>query len=135
MRIMYRAWDNVKDKMYSVGEEDDISFGFESNGIVAYDLTEAEEEFHTLHHLQYMQYTGLKDKNGDEIFVGDVVDTIYNGELFTGVVVYDESELGFKATNGKENYGSSFQYLPCCEEVEIIGNIHENPELLKGVEA
>lgn len=82
-----------------------------------------------------MQYTGLKDVHGKEIYEGDVVNTIYDGELFTGVVVYDESELGFKATNGKENYGSNFQYLPCCEEVEIIGNIYENPELLKGVEA
>ncbi|MCP1178506.1 MULTISPECIES: YopX family protein [Bacillus] len=135
MQIKYRAWDNVKDKMYYVGEEDYISFGFESNGIVAYDVTEDEAEFKTLHHLQYMQYIGLKDKNGNEIFVGDVVNTIYDGELFTGIIVYDEFELGFKATNGKENYGSKFQYLPCCEEVEIIGNIYENSELLKGVGA
>lgn len=78
----------------------------------------------------WMQYTGLKDKYGKEIYEGDVVDTVYDGKVFTGVVVYDESELDFKATNGKENYGSNFQYLPCCEEVEIIGNIYENPELL-----
>lgn len=77
-----------------------------------------------------MQYTGLKDKNGKEIYERDIVDTVYDGELFTGVVVYDESELDFKATNGKENYGSNFQYLPCCEEVEVIGNAYENPELL-----
>ncbi|PFA75838.1 YopX family protein [Bacillus cereus] len=77
-----------------------------------------------------MQYTGLLDKNGKEIYEGDVVDTIYDGKLFTGVVVYDKSELDFKATNGKENYGSNFQYLPCCEEVEVIGNLYENPELL-----
>lgn len=81
--------------------------------------------------LKPLQYTGLLDKNGNEIFEGDVVDTIYDGKLFTGVVVYDESELDFKATNGKENYGSNFQYLPCCEEVEVIGNLYENPELLK----
>lgn len=66
-----------------------------------------------------------------EVYEGDIVDTIYDGKLFTGVVVYDESELDFKATNGEENYGSNFQYLPCCDEVEVIGNIYENPELLK----
>lgn len=77
------------------------------------------------------EYTGLKDKNGREIYERDIVNTIYNGELFTGIVIYDKSELGFKATNGKENYGSHFQYLPCCEKVEIIGNIDESPELLK----
>ncbi|PFZ19510.1 YopX family protein [Bacillus wiedmannii] len=79
------------------------------------------------------QYTGLKDAHGKEIYEGDIVDTVYDGTLFTGVVVYDESELDFKATNGKENYGSNFQYLPCCEEVEVIGNIYENPELLNEV--
>lgn len=77
------------------------------------------------------QYTGLKDKNGKGIYEGDVVDTVYDGKLFTGVVIYDESELDFKATNGEENYGSNFQYLPCCDEVEVIGNIYENPDLLK----
>lgn len=77
------------------------------------------------------QYTGLKDKKGVEIYERDVVDTTYNGEAFIGVVVYDMSELDFKATNGKENYGSNFQYLLCCEEVEVIGNIYENPELLE----
>ncbi|WP_212934922.1 YopX family protein [Bacillus hominis] len=132
--IKFRAWDNVKDEMYYVGEEGNISFGLESNGIVAYDLTEEEEEFKILHHLKYMQYTDLKDKNGNEIYEGDVVDTVYDGKLFTGVVIYDESELDFKATNGEENYGSNFQYLPCCDEVEVIGNIYENKELLKGDE-
>lgn len=77
------------------------------------------------------EFTGLLDSKGKEIYEGDVVDTIYDGELFTGVVVYDTSELGFKATNGKENYGSDFQYLTCCEEVEVIGSIYSNPKLLE----
>nr|WP_257148753.1 YopX family protein [Bacillus cereus] len=88
------------------------------------------ENKYEFNEVELMQYTGLLDKNGKEIYEGDVVDTIYDGKLFTGVVVYDKSELDFKATNGKENYGSNFQYLPCCEEVEVIGNLYENPELL-----
>lgn len=44
----YRAWDNVKDRMYYLGEEEDVVFHFESNGIVATDITEDEEEFRTL---------------------------------------------------------------------------------------
>ncbi|MCU5706117.1 YopX family protein [Bacillus wiedmannii] len=80
------------------------------------------------------QYIGLKDKNENEIYERDVVDATYDGESFVGIVVYDASELGFKATNGKENYGSNFQYLTCCEEVEVIGDIYENTELLKGDE-
>ncbi|HHI3608506.1 TPA: YopX family protein [Bacillus anthracis] len=87
-------------------------------------------EFRNSKNVIWMQYTGLEDKNGKEIYEGDVVDTVYDGELFTGIVIYDESELDFKATNGQENYGSNFQYLPCCDEVEVIGNIYENPDLL-----
>ncbi|MED1088289.1 YopX family protein [Bacillus mycoides] len=80
--------------------------------------------------LEPQQFTGLKDKNGKEIYEGDIVDTVYDGELFTGIVVYDTSELGFKATNGKENYGSDFQYTTCCEEVEVIGNTYEDNNIL-----
>ncbi|KZE04177.1 hypothetical protein B4117_4347 [Bacillus mycoides] len=80
--------------------------------------------------LEPQQFTGLKDKNGKEIYEGDIVDTVYDGELFTGNVVYDTSELGFKATNGKENYGSDFQYPTCCEEVEVIGNTYEDNNIL-----
>ena len=45
---------------------------------------------------------------------------------------WDDSELGFKATNGKKNYENYFQYLGCCDEIEVIGNIFEDKELEKG---
>lgn len=80
------------------------------------------------------QYIGLKDKNGKGIYEGDIVDTTYDGSTFVGVVVYDLSELDFKATDGKEHYRQNFQYLPRCDEIEIIGNIYENPELLEVAE-
>ena len=77
------------------------------------------------------QYTGLKDKNGVEICEGDIVETVYNVEVFVGVVVYDLSEVDFKVTDGKEKYGRNFQYLAGNDENEVIGNIYENPELLE----
>ena len=77
------------------------------------------------------QYTGLKDKNGVEICEGDIVETVYNGEVFAGVVVYDLNEVDFKVTDGKEKYGRNFQYLTGNDENEVVGNIYENPELLK----
>lgn len=77
------------------------------------------------------QYTGLKDKNGVEICEGDIVETVYNGEVFAGVVVYDLSEVDFKVTDGKEKYGSNFQYLAGNDENEVIGNIYESPGILE----
>lgn len=77
------------------------------------------------------QCTGMKDKNGKLIWENDIVRTVYDGNEHIYQVVWDESELDFKATNGKENYESNFEYLPCCDEIEILGNCFDNPELLE----
>ena len=80
-----------------------------------------------------MQSTGLHDKDGVEIYEGDIVEIIYDREPFVGVVVYDLGEADFKATNNREDYGNNFQYLTVGESIEVIGNIHKNPELLEDV--
>lgn len=79
---------------------------------------------------ELMQYTGLKDKNGQEIYEGDIVEVIFDGKLRIFQVVFDLSELDFKATNGTEHYGNNFEYLTCCDEVRIIGNIYQDGDIL-----
>lgn len=77
------------------------------------------------------QFAGLCDKNGKRIWENDVVWLVYDGKEHIYQIVWDNSELDFKATNGEENYGSNFEYLLCCDEIEVVGNIFDNKELLQ----
>ena len=88
-------------------------------------------DFYQFEDIVLMQSTGLHDEQGIEIFEGDIVEIIYDGEPFIGVVVYDLGETDFKATNNHEDYGDNFQYLTVGESIEVIGDIHKNPELLE----
>lgn len=95
-----------------------------------------ESEYNGTEIIDYtlMQSTGLFDENGVDVFEGDIVETIYNGKLFTGVIVYDQEETDFKATNGRIEYGDNFCYLGGNDSNIVIGNVHQHPELLESVE-
>ena len=69
--------------------------------------------------------TGLKDKNGKEIYEGDIVDYNSDGDCI-GVVKFEAPEFILTKTN---NWGTMFLKGECHQT--IIGNIHENPELLE----
>ena len=77
-----------------------------------------------------MQSTGLKDKNGKEIFEGDILGTIDG--LLDGVVEY-RTDLGMW-TNDLLRYNNFERLCSIANSREIIGNIYENPEMLEVTE-
>lgn len=72
------------------------------------------------------QYTGLHDKNGKEIYEGDIVRT-FKGDIC--IVEYSYNGFGLKVIDESKCYGwvDFIDY-----KIEIIGNIYDNPELLGG---
>lgn len=142
--IKFRAWDKENEEMYDVAMID------VETGEVAYtDHPTGYNADALLEQVELMQYTGLKDKNGREIYEGDIVlvnrydvlSTSWNSEIENekkilimsrvGYVVYDELRLSFRVKSpiGNQTIALSgvgyFDY-----DIEVIGNIYENKKLL-----
>lgn len=116
--IKFRAWNHDSKRMSEVFDlTDDIEWYKDERP--CYDL---------------MQFTGLTDKNGKEIYEGDILATENDGkdgadewkEEIIGAVDWDNQYAQF--TNMPSNDDESIYSL---EYVKVVGNIYENPELLK----
>ena len=82
---------------------------------------------------EVMQYTGLKDKNGKEIYEGDIFLDITSPYGKECVVIFELGSFGFKQHGYfRSFYGCNKRWNAQTKEskIEIIGNIYENPELL-----
>lgn len=96
--------------------------------------------FHTCIKGTESQYTGLKDKNGKEIYEGDVIEGYKGGSnhdlYYKGIVEWNKQQCGFVFREGK--YIGEFLSLAMegfeneimLSKFEVIGNIYENPELI-----
>lgn len=78
------------------------------------------------------QYTGLKDKNNVDVFEGDIVVCNQSGSYGISVIIYDNSAFYVMPLNGNILERTLWDYWYNDWDIEVIGNIHDNPELLKG---
>jgi uncharacterized phage protein (TIGR01671 family) len=136
--IKFRAWDKLYSKMHN-GE--DVYLALHGDRVIqdSYFTTESQcasvgfEDFIVDRQDQFelMQFTGLLDKNGKEIYEGDVLRTSIRYEDATlphiGEVVYC-CEYGSFAT--RNDAGNTLFHSHCINTREVAGNIYENPDLL-----
>ena len=130
--IRFRAWHPDENKMYYFKNFQEI-IDWQNGDPYRLDNYEYAN-------VKYMQYTGLKDKNGKEIYEGDIVKVkLYKGEeekYFIGKVEYFGSNFIVDADNNSEYHvydldGFGIDYRYNLEDCEVIGNIYDNPELLE----
>lgn len=146
--IKFRGWDKEYEKMTYFDDEDyeykppfvfrlDQIFKKDSN----YDDYEDFEYNDVTDNVEVMQYTGLKDKDGKEIYEGDIVKIHKHNFDYgfkkdeIGQIKFIDGAFGFYREESKNEYyfndlatESGYREL---EYYEVIGNIYDNPELLE----
>lgn len=128
MTPKFRVWDRLTGKMFPVGIIDcsiQAVYIEEPNGL---------DSCRNFDEIELMQSTGLEDKNGKEIFEGDVVKYEVCRNTYTEEVAYDKNFAGFGVKDAKANVVFTFGEIAeniSLISLEVIGNIYENPGLLE----
>ena len=130
--IKFRAWDKDSKKYVFISETIDGEFWI-NNGISSEEMP--------LHRGAFEQYTGLKDKNGKEIYEGDIVrttDRVTDKGLIFPIGVVEFKQQAFWICNvpsERPDFTHNETLLRYWEtDLEVIGNIYGNLELLGGEE-
>jgi len=122
--IKFRAWDYTTDVMLKEGQ-----VYIQSDGHLWISRIEKSMSRALKSEIELMQYTGLKDKNGVEIYEGDIVE-IRGNKITTDFIckiIFEDGSFGRK---------TEFSFIPLCQwtllnDCEVIGNVYEHPHLLE----
>lgn len=125
--VKFRAWDRNREEMYEV---DALHL---HRGLIEVD-NEFDHQTTEIEPYTIMQYTGLKDKKGVEIYEGDVVVNA-SSELIFQVVYKAPSFCRKWIDDVSKRYRDPIEPMARNTHIicEVIGNIHEHPHLLGGV--
>jgi uncharacterized phage protein (TIGR01671 family) len=108
--IKFRAWSDIDKTMCD-------------NGFVKHRLS----ALLSIKNYHVMQFTGLHDKNGAEIYEGDIV----QDHIGAGVVEWHSAAFKVNYRDGWAKWFYDYTLKGELESIEVIGNIYQNPELLK----
>ena len=133
--LKFRAWLGKSEYYNRIGMFEVFSLSQITHEIIVDDLITAIHE----KYLKIMQYTGLKDKNGVEIYEGD----IYRYGKHILKVEWDEGNASYGDLTSMQserrllmglNEKRAIKDKDCIQvkDIEVIGNIYENPELMEG---
>lgn len=125
--LKFRAWDKTKEIFTNYQIVDDMLY-FMDKFTGVWKRDDNQDRF------VLMQSTGFKDKNGKEIFEGDIVNCgyLFNGSPFDELDEYEEEKGVVKFLNCgfnikfKNDTNLFIDIMESCEDIEIIGNIYEN---------
>lgn len=130
--IKFRVWDRTDNRMWTAIQLDWVS---DSEALRCW-VQKGQSSDHGVwldaDEFALLQFTGLKDKNGVEIYQGDLMR--YYKDVF--VVIFQEMNAAFEMAYVSESGVSmhTFRSLSVAKFCEVVGNIYENPELLAPVD-
>ncbi len=122
--IKFRVWGKDLECMHICGENSHDSAWFDEFNIFQYYNLQNGDGSGKDGAYELMEYTGFKDKNGKEIYEGDIVELYNEEDLYR--VEYQAENARFILTT--DTIVTDFKYYSH-GEIEVIGNIYENPEL------
>ena len=122
--IKFRAWHKEIEKMFSV-----LKIDFVDEWVTMWSKI-AGQSYDWIDNLVLLQYTGLKDSYGEEIFEGDIVEITLTRtqETRRGEVIYYDGNACYLVKTTMEDY-FSFMSADICK-IEVLSNIYEKKELL-----
>ena len=126
--IKFRVFDKASkyNPMHIVGEDSHDSFWIDSDNVFHYRNLQNGEGSGEYGDYILMQYTGLKDKNGKEIYECDILTSAFSKRI----VIFNENTCSFMLKDIELRNELFSLTNEKCKNLEIIGNIYENKELI-----
>lgn len=136
--IKFRVWDKTSNRMLYHDDFERVELDTKNKVVTLIADEESDNSHEVLDYedgieAEILQYTGLKDKNGKEIYEGDILE---RHEYWPIRIEYDKGCFMVRDLD-KVRYNNLILNVPICNfesinDWKVIGNIYENPELLEG---